>query len=76
MSGIKLFVLALHPGGDALAGVLGEGAAEGSVATEAALVGQLLGSDILSGSGGLLVTTDEVVDALTVDVDIIGDTLT
>ena len=49
----------MHPGLDGLAGALGEGAAEGAVAAEAALLGQLLGSDVLSGCDGLLVKTDE-----------------
>ena len=72
----KLLTLALHPGGYALAGALGEGAAEGAVAAEAALLGQLLYLERLSGGGDLLIETDEMVDALTVDISIIGDALT
>ena len=65
-----------HPGRDALAGALREGAAEGAVAAEAALLSQLLGTDGLSGSVSLLVAADEVVDAQVVDIDVVSDALT
>ena len=52
-----------HPIGDRLTRALREGAAEGSIAAEAALMDQLLDTDGLSGSDGLLVAADEVVDA-------------
>ena len=71
----KLLALALHPGLYALAHALGEGAAEGAVTAEAALLGQLLGNDILTGSNALLIETDEVVDAQTVDIGVVGDAL-
>ena len=64
-----------HPGGDTLAGALGEGAAEGSVSAEAALLRQFLSNDGLTGSSKFLVALNKVVDALTVDIDIIGNAL-
>ncbi len=46
------------------------------MAAEAALVCQFLSNDGLSGSGGLLVAADEVVEAQIVDIDIVRDALT
>ena len=72
----KLLALALHPGLYALAHALGEGTAEGAVAAEAALLGQLLGANVLlTGCDGLLVKTDEVIDAQTVDIGVVSVTL-
>ena len=65
-----------HPSSDRLPYALLKGKAEGAVAAVATFVGQLLGDDGLSGSGKLLVALDEVVDALIVDIGIIGDALT
>ena len=65
-----------HPRGDALAGALLEGEAEGAVAAVAAFAGQLLGHDGLSGSDDLLVAVDEVVDAQVIDIAVVGDALT
>ena len=67
---------ATHPRGDALAGALLEGEAEGAVAAVAAFAGQLLGYDGHSGSDDLLVATDEVVDAQVIDIGVVGDALT
>ena len=71
-----VFVYLVHPCGDALSGALHEGAAEGSVAAEAALLSQLLGDDGLSGCGQFLVAFDEVVDAQIINIGIIRDALT
>ena len=71
IAGIILTLRAAHPGRYALAHGLREGAAEGAVAAEAALMGQLLGGDGLSGLGGLLVAADEVVDTLRVDIRVV-----
>ena len=65
-----------HPVCHAQAHALREGAAEGSVAAEAALIGQLLGADGLSGSDALLIALDEMVDAQIVDISVVGDALT
>ena len=67
---------ATHPRGDALAGALLEGEAEGAVAAVAAFAGQLLGYDGHSGSDDLLVAADEVVDAQVIDIGVVGDALT
>ena len=72
----KLFLRFLHPFRHAHAHALREGSAEGPVGAEAALVGQLLYLDGLSGSDALLVVLDEIVDAQVVDISIIGDALT
>ena len=69
----KLFALALHPRLYALAHALGEGAAEGAVTAEAALLGQLLDAYILTSSNALLIETDKVVDAQVININIVGD---
>ena len=71
-----LFCRLAHPCRHALTRALREGAAEGSVAAEAALVGQLLSDDGLTGSDELPVAADEVVDAQIVDIGIVGSALT
>ena len=53
-----------------------EGNAECIVTTKATLVGQLLCSYRLMGCGCLMVKTDEVLDAQTVDVGIVSHSLT
>ena len=65
----------IQPHRDALAGAQQEGAAEGAVTAEAALMGQILGTDRLSGSGERIAAADEVVDAQVVDVGVVGDAL-
>ena len=67
---------AAHPGCYGLSRALFEGKTEGAVTAVAALLGQLLGNDGLSGSGGLFVEAHEVVDAQVVDIGIVGDALT
>ena len=66
----------VHPGSCALAHTLREGAAEGSVAAEAAFLCQFLSDDGLSCCGEFLVAADEVVDAQVVDISVVGDALT
>ena len=75
---VIIFCLAriVHPSGYALPYALLEGEAESAVAAVAAFAGQLLGNDRLSGSGGLLIEADEVVDAQIVNIGIVSDALT
>ena len=65
-----------HPGGDALTSTLLEGKTEGAVAAVATFDGQLLGNDRLSGSGEFIVATDEVIDALIINIDVVSDAFT
>ena len=64
-----------HPGGHTLSHFLFKGEAEGAVAAEAAVVGDLLCCDGLIGSDCLTIELHEVVDAKIVDIGIVGDTL-
>ena len=73
---VVLLGCAAHPDGDALARALHKCAAEGAVAAETALLCQLLGANGLTGSDGLVVETDEVVDAQVVDIGVIGNAVT
>ena len=66
---------AAHPGSHALARALRERSAEGAVAAKTTLLGQLLDTDGLPGSGCLLAAADEVVDAQVVDLCVVGDAL-
>jgi hypothetical protein len=74
--GDELLARVAHPRRYALSSALHERAAEGAVAAEATLVGQLFGTDGQAGGGSLLVEVDEVVDAQIVDIGIVGDALT
>ncbi len=71
-----LNITPIHPHRDALTGALQERAAEGAVTSESALQRQLLNGDILPGSGQFPAAANEVVDAQTVDIGIVGDALT
>ena len=71
----SLVSLAIHPGGHGLSHALFEGGAEGAVAPEAALVGQLLGGESALVSDGFTVEVDEVIDAQAVDVSVVGQAL-
>ena len=72
----RLLSRVAHPGSYALARALLEGQAEGAITAVTAFAGQLLGDDGLSGSSGLLVAADEVVDAQIVDISVVCDALT
>ena len=52
-----------------------EGGAECAITAEATLIGELLGYYRLMGSESFIVEFDEVLDAQTVDVGIVGNTL-
>ena len=65
----------LHPRRNGLPGVLFERRAEGAVATEAAIVGQLLGGERTLVSDGIVVEVDEMADAQAVDVGVVGQPL-
>ena len=66
----------MHPGGDGLARALLEGQAESAVAAVTAFVGQLLDGEGQLGTGYLLVTADEIVDAQIINIGIVSDALT
>ena len=65
-----------HPGGNTLVHAPLEGAAESTIAVEAALIGQLLGDNGLLCSGKLAVAGYEVSDTKVVDVFIVAYVLT
>jgi hypothetical protein len=65
-------LLGLHPACHGLSRLVLEGIAESAVIVEATLQGQLLGGEGLLGGDSLAVEAHEVVDALTVDVGIVG----
>ena len=71
----SLVSLAIHPGRHGLSHALFEGGAEGAVATEAAIVGQLLGGERTLVSDGIVVEVDEMADAQAVDVGVVGQPL-
>ena len=64
-----------HPGRHGLSNALFEGRTEGAVASEAALGGQLLGSERTLCGDGFMVKVDKMVDAQTVDVGVVGQAL-
>ena len=72
--GTKLYLFA-YPGGDALVHALLEGGAEGAVAPEAALAGQLLRGEGTLVGNGFIIEIDKMADAQPVDVGVVGQTL-
>lgn len=69
------FVLARHPLRHGHAHNLLEGGTECAVTAEPTLIGQLLGNDRLTVGDGFTVEVDEMPDAQTVDVGIVGGAL-
>ena len=61
-----------HPSRHSLSHALLEGGTKGAVASEAALVSQLLGSEGTLGSNGFVIEIDKVADAQAVDVGIVS----
>ena len=64
-----------HPCRHGLSHALFEGGAEGAVATETALVGQLLRGEGTLGGDGFMVEIDEMIDTQAVDVSVVGHSL-
>ena len=71
-----LLVRFAHPSSDTLTSTLLEGKTEGAVAVVATFDGQLLGNNRLSSSGEFIVATDEVIDALIINIDVVSDAFT
>lgn len=66
----------MHPGRHTLTSALLKGEAERAVAPVAAVVSQSFGGKGVSGSHGLAIETNEVIDAQTVDIGIVSSALT
>ena len=64
-----------HPGCDRLAHALLERKAEGAIAAITAVDGQLLGRERTLGSDCLAIEADEMIDAQTIDIGIVGGVL-
>ena len=73
--GGSLLPLTAHPGRHGLSHALLEGGAEGAVAPEAALAGQLLRGEGTLVGNGFIIEIDEMADAQPVDVGVVGQTL-
>ena len=65
----------MHPRRHGLSHALLEGGTESAVASESALVCQVLGGERTLGGDGLMVEVDEVLDAQAVDVGVVIQTL-
>ena len=73
--GSSLLPLTAHPGRHGLSHALLEGGAEGAVAPEAALAGQLLRGEGTLVGNGFIIEIDKMADAQPVDVGVVGQTL-
>ena len=71
----KLPGLVAHPSCHRLPHALLEGQTEGAVTAVATFTSKLLGGKVATGSGGLVIEADEVLNAQIVDISIVSHVL-